>query len=192
MAVKMGVNLYSRYVRPTWERLRSGGRIKLGSKVTIASGAKLDISNGGSIRLGRRSSISHGAILATYGGIISLGDRVSVNPYTILYGHGGLTIGDNVRIAAHTVIVPSNHRFDDPTRPIKNQGMSQIGITIEDDVWIGANVVVLDGSTIGRGCVVGAGSVVRGRLEPNGIYVGSPARRVGCRGAVERTDGVAP
>ena len=59
---------------------------------------------------------------------------------------------------------------------------SRGGIIIEDDVWIGANVVVLDGAILRRGSVVGAGSVVREELPPYSINVGSPTRVVGFRG----------
>ncbi len=58
---------------------------------------------------------------------------------------------------------------------------SRGGIVVEDDVWIGANTVILDGAVLGRGCVVGAGSVVRGILAPLSENVGSPTRVIGTR-----------
>jgi acetyltransferase-like isoleucine patch superfamily enzyme len=112
---------------------------------------------------------------------VSIGDGSSVNPYCVLYGHGGLTIGEEVRIAAHSVVVPSNHTFSDRSVPIGRQPIVARGIRIEDDVWIGAGVKILDGVVIGTGCVVGAGSVVTRSLEPNGVYVGIPARRIRSR-----------
>jgi acetyltransferase-like isoleucine patch superfamily enzyme len=112
------------------------------------------------------------------GGHIRLGYRCRVNPYSILYGHGGLSIGDYVRIAAHCVIVPANHGIALDEGLIAEQPMSKRGIRIGNDVWLGAGVRVLDGSVIGDGCVVAAGAVVRGELEPYGIYAGVPARLV--------------
>lgn len=181
LAIPMGSSFYEKQIKPKWEWLRSGGKVDIGAKSRVAFGTVFDLSQNGTVRTGRECVMSRGAIIAPYGGEIVLGDRVSVNSYTILYGHGGLTIGNDVRIAAHCVIVPANHRFDDPNLPIKRQGMSQLGITIEDDVWIGANVVVLDGTHICKGCVIGAGSVVRGHLEPMTIYAGSPTRKIGSR-----------
>lgn len=98
--------------------------------------------------------------------------------YTV---RGGVKIGNGVRIAAHCVIVPSNHIYSDPNEYIYKQGMSCKGITIEDDVWIGAGVKVLDGITIAKGCVIGANAVVSKSTEPYGIYVGVPAKKIKSR-----------
>ena len=76
------------------------------------------------------------------------------------------------------MIVPSNHIFSNPYEYIYKQGLSCIGITIEDDVWIGAGVKVLDGVIIRKGCVIGANSVVTHSTEEYGIYVGVPARKI--------------
>lgn len=136
---------------------------------------------GGKIIIGNNCELRSGAKLLTHGGNITLGTNCSVNPYTILYGGKNLTIGNNVRIAAHCVIIPSNHNYEDPTIPIVKQGLSGKGITIEDDVWLGCGVKVLDGVTISKGCVIGAGSVVTKSTEPYGVYVGVPARRIKLR-----------
>jgi acetyltransferase-like isoleucine patch superfamily enzyme len=144
----------------------------------VALGARLDTALGGRIVLGARCEINAGAVLATYGGVIELGDDCSVNPFSVLYGHGGLRLGRGVRVAAHCVLVPANHVFADPTVPIYRQGLTTEGITIEDDVWLGAGVRVLDGVRIARGCVIAAGAVVTGPTEPGGIYGGVPARRL--------------
>jgi acetyltransferase-like isoleucine patch superfamily enzyme len=122
-------------------------------------------------------------MLITYGGDIDIGVNCSVNPYCVLYGLGGLKIGDNVRIAAHTVIVPANHTFDDPSIPICRQPETKKGIIIEDDVWIGAGCRILDGVRIGRGSVIGAGSVVTKSIPEMSVAVGVPARVIRRRGA---------
>jgi acetyltransferase-like isoleucine patch superfamily enzyme len=86
-----------------------------------------------------------------------------------------------VRIATHVVIIPANHVFTNPDLPICRQGLTCKGVTIEDDVWIGCNVTVLDGAHIGRGSVIAAGSVVRGRVEPWSVMGGVPARVIKMR-----------
>lgn len=175
------------------QRLRRGARrlytlayatiadVKIGPHAIVMPGAVLKDDKGGSLTIGAGSVIHHGAMLLPYGGFIRIGRRCSVNPYCVLYGHGGLFIGDNVRIAAHCVIVPANHGIALDGGLIADQPLSKRGIRIGDNVWIGAGVRVLDGADIGEGCVVAAGSVVRGRLEPNGIYAGVPAKLVRMR-----------
>ena len=69
-----------------------------------------------------------------------------------------------MRIAAHCTIVPSNHIYTNPNEFIYKQGLSRQGIIIEDDVWIGSGVRVLDGVIIRKGCVIGANAVIVGKI----------------------------
>ncbi|MNG32136.1 Virginiamycin A acetyltransferase [compost metagenome] len=69
-----------------------------------------------------------------------------------------------------------NHVFSDKTKPIKEQGIYRQGITIEDDCWIGSNVTILDGVTIGTGSVVAAGAVVTKDVPPYSVVGGVPAK----------------
>jgi acetyltransferase-like isoleucine patch superfamily enzyme len=115
-------------------------------------------------------------LLLPSGGSIRMADDCSVNPYSVLYGHGGLTIGNGVRIAAHCVIVPSNHIIDQPQTPIYQLGTTAEGIHIEDYVWIGCGVRILDGVTIGRNSVIAAGAVVSKSIPPDSIAGGVPAK----------------
>lgn len=154
---------------------------KTGSNAIVMRGAVLNREHGGAISLGPGTVVHRGAMLLPYGGFIRLGKRCRVNPYSVLYGHGGLTVGDYVRIAAHCVIVPSNHGIALDGGLIADQPLTRRGIRIGNDVWLGAGVRVLDGAVIGDGCVVAAGAVVRGELEPSGIYAGVPARLVRMR-----------
>jgi acetyltransferase-like isoleucine patch superfamily enzyme len=142
----------------------------------ISRRAEISIINGGSVSIGPRTRIHQSAMLLTYKGDIRIGANCSVNPYAILYGEGGLIIGDGVRIAAHTVIIPSNHNFKDPDVPIFRQGHTQKGVVIGDDVWIGTHCTILDGVTVGNGCVIGAGSVVTKSIPEYSVVAGVPAR----------------
>lgn len=123
----------------------------------------------------------------TKGGRIQIGKACSIHSFCVIYGAGGVTIGDHVRMATHTVVVGGNHGFDDPEQPIHAQEGTKKGITIGDDVWIGAGVIILDGVTIGPHAVIGAGSVVTKDIPADSIAYGTPANVVRKRGEKEKT-----
>ena len=144
--------------------------------VRIYENVVFDTMYGGSITIGKKCELLNGVLLMTYGGTIEIGNNCSINPYSIIYGHGNLKIGNNVLIAAHTVIIPANHIFSDPSNSINSQGLTKLGIVIEDDVWIGAGCKILDGVTIGRGSVIAAGAVVNKDVASYTIVGGVPAK----------------
>ena len=116
-------------------------------------------------------------------GDVIIGNGTTINSGNVLYTGNGIQIGKAVAIAANCTFAPTNHEFKSCDIPIVEQGFkpSKGGIVIEDDVWIGANCVFLDGTIIRKGAVVGACSVVRGELEAYGIYVGNPIHKTGER-----------
>lgn len=138
------------------------------------------------IRIGPRTMIDAFVKLKAVGGMgeLVIGEDCAINSGTVIYTGNGVKIGDAVLIAANCTLAPTNHAFADRSRRIRDQGFlpSKGGIIIEDDVWLGAGVIVLDGTVIERGCVVAAGAVVRGRLDAYSIYAGVPATRTGARG----------
>lgn len=154
--------------------------ITIGANVSISSHVSLICHDKySSIEIGSNSLVKPYAMLMTYpGGRIRLGNNCSINPFCVLYGHGGLDIGDNVRIATHCVMIPANHNFDQLDRPITSQGVSKLGIKIGNDVWIGASVTILDGCEIGSGAVIGAGAVVTKNVAPNTVVGGVPAKLI--------------
>ncbi len=99
-----------------------------------------------------------------------------------LYGGGGLSIGHHCNIAAHTVFATVQHDDNVLEGPMSATGISG-PITLEEDVWIAANVTIAMNTRIARGCVIGANAVVLRDTEPMGVYVGVPARRLRDRGA---------
>jgi virginiamycin A acetyltransferase len=144
-----------------------------------------DSIRGTTIRIGEFSVIDAFVKIKPAGGIghISIGNHCYINSGCTLYTGNGITIGNNVMLAANVVLAPTNHGYQSRKTPIRLQGYgpSKGGIRIDDDVWIGSNASILDGSVIGTGCVIGAGSTVRTSLEPYGIYVGNPVRLIGER-----------
>lgn len=117
------------------------------------------------------------------GGNVTIGNNASFNHNVFIVGGSdlGVTIGSNVLIGPNVVIRSSDHIFADSKIPIREQGHIHGTIIIEDDVWLGANVVVTKNVKIGRGSVIGAGSVVTKNIPEYSIAVGVPAKVVGTR-----------
>ena len=158
--------------------LGNGRNVSLGPGTLVEAGAVLDLQLGGSIDLGGGAQIRRGAVLAPWGGFIRMGKDCSVNSYSIVYGHGGFTAGDFVRIAAHCVAIPANHGIAALDVPICKQPVTQKGIRLGSDIWIGAGATLLDGIQIGNGAVVAAGAVVTHDVEAGTIVGGVPAREL--------------
>lgn len=149
--------------------------LKIGKNNRIGS-CNFSFRGDGSISIGNCCDVDEGVLIRTYGGRIYIGSNVSINAYTFLHGGGGVSIGNNVRIASHVSIISANHVFSSVNILIKDQGETKIGIFIEDDVWIGTGVRILDGVKIKRGSVIGAGSVVNRDVDEYCVYAGVPAK----------------
>lgn len=139
-------------------------------------------SRGTKITIGAHCRIEPFALIRCVGGMgdVELGEHCYVNPNCVLYSGNGIRLGNNVLLAPGVQLVPTNHEYSRRDVPIRLQGFrpSRGGIEIGDDVWIGANTVVLDGARIGAGAIIGAGSVVMGDIPPYEIWGGSPIRKL--------------
>jgi acetyltransferase-like isoleucine patch superfamily enzyme len=162
--------------------LQGTQRIFVGDDVIIEQFVGMSVVCGGEIHVGNGCELRCFSRLEAHDGIIRLGARCSVNPFTLLSGYGGLTIGDDVRIGSHCVVLSSMHRFESIDLVIREQGIAESPTVIEDDVWIGSGCKILGGVRIGYGSVVGAGTVVNRDLPPMSIASGVPARVTGTRG----------
>jgi acetyltransferase-like isoleucine patch superfamily enzyme len=146
---------------------RLGGSLSLADNVYVAESAAVYCDE---LRMGERSYIAAHAYVT---GRIALGSDTTINPFSAVRGR--VTIGDGVRIGAHSSLLAFNHGTA-PGQPIFRQPHTSLGITIGDDVWIGSNVTVLDGVTIGPHSIIGAGAVVTKDVPANTIAAGNPAR----------------
>jgi acetyltransferase-like isoleucine patch superfamily enzyme len=163
------------------QALLSRGALTFGRKPRIFHLTQFRLGSG-TIAIGDKLSVRSGVVIDAQDGRIEIGDHVSLNDHVVLLGHGGITIGNEVRIAANVVVASFDHNFDDVSKPIRFQGVTDKPIVIDGDVWIGAGAKILGGSHIGHGCVIGANAVVKGPTIPFGIYVGNPARLLKMRG----------
>lgn len=163
--------------------LEGRDRIRIGSEARIEAGAviRANTADPRGVSVGAGASVKEYAVLNANEGHVELGPRAWLGPHCLVYGNGGVSIGADVLIAAHTTISTVSHVTERTDVPINAQGIHCAPIVIEDDVWIGLNVSVLQGVTIGTGAIVGAGAVVTRDVPPGAIAMGVPARVVGHR-----------
>ena len=144
-----------------------------------------DSMRGSRIIIGANSMIDSFVKIKPVGGAgdVIIGSHTYINSGCVFYSGNGIKIGDHVAIAANCTLAPVNHAYQDREQLISAQGFlpNKGGVVIEDDVWIGANCVILDGAILRTGVVVAAGSIVRGELKAYGIYAGFPLQLKGLR-----------
>jgi len=152
-------------------RLAYADHIRLGKNVYLDQGVYLHALPGG-ISIGDNTFVMHHTMLHVFNfrdlprAGITIGKNCFIGEYNVIRGQGGVQLGDGVYTGPMVQIVAVNHVYSDPNRPIREQGITAAGIVIEDDVWLGAGAKILDGVTIGRGSVIGAGAVVVNDIPP--------------------------
>jgi len=169
--MKSWVRTLQRYAVPRFVAslvfyLRDGVKISLSSRVQLS----------GNIRFGRHSVVKPYSIVQTSGGCITFGSHCAISSFNhIATGQADVVAGDYVRIGPNVTFVATTRNYRDKSRPVIDQGYSDRGITIGNDVLIGAGAVLVDGCEIGDGAIIGVGSVVTGRVAAYSVVFGSPA-----------------
>lgn len=139
--------------------------------------AKAEVELSRNLKLGKGVQIGSFCKIKSVRGPLEIGDNTHIASACFISSHsGGLYIGKDVLVGPKVSIMASNHRYDRVDIPIRLQGQSSKGATIGNNVWLGAASVILDGSNIGDGVVVSANSVVSGKIPPNVIIHGNPAK----------------
>ena len=124
--------------------------------------------------LGQKSVIESYSCINNAVGDVVIGDHTRIGLHNTIIGP--VTIGSHVNLAQGITVTALNHNFEAPERRIDEQGVSTQQVTIGDDIWIGANAVVLPGVTIGNHCVIAAGAVVAKDVPPHSLVAGVPAK----------------
>ena len=124
--------------------------------------------------MGRKSVIESYCCINNAVGDVTIGDNTRIGIHCTIIGP--VCIGNNVNLAQGITVTALNHNFADTSRRIDEQGISTNPVVIGDDVWIGANAVILPGVTIGRHVVVAAGAVVTKDVPSYCVVAGVPAK----------------
>ncbi|MGC1308915.1 MAG: acyltransferase [Phormidesmis sp.] len=164
--------------------LRHPNRISLGDRVAIDDYGLLDASGAGEagITLGDDVIVSRNCVIQGKTAAVTIGHSTDIGCNVIITANGGISIGNSVLIAGNCYIGGGRYKTDRLDIPMMKQGLYTKGpVVIGDDVWLGTGATVLDGVQIGKGCIVGAGSVVTKNLPDYAIAVGVPAKVIKIR-----------
>jgi acetyltransferase-like isoleucine patch superfamily enzyme len=178
-----GVLLIGRNVK-----IRSAHKLVVGRNFVLEDSCELNCNCVSKMVFGNNVTIGSKAIIRPsniYGGAVGqgliVGDNSNIGPYAYIGCSGLISIGNNVMISPRVSIYAENHNFQNPDVIMKDQGVTRQKVTIEDDCWIASNSIILAGVTVGKGSVIGAGSVVTKDVPAFSIVAGNPAKIIKSR-----------
>ena len=145
-----------------------------GKHSVIHRSARMDTPPYRKFSLGDYSVIESFACINNAVGDVMIGDHTRVGLHNTIIGP--VIIGNHVNLAQSITVTALNHIFEDSDKRIDEQGVSTSAVIIEDDIWVGANAVILPGVTIGHHSVVAAGAVVTKDVPPHSLVAGVPAK----------------
>ena len=161
--------------RPRWYvRLLAPLYQHRGKHSVIHRSVRMDTPPYRQFSLGDYSIVESFACINNAVGDVIIGDYTRIGLHNTIIGP--VTIGSHVNLAQGITVTALNHNFEDTEKRIDEQGVSTTPVVIDDDVWIGANAVILPGVHIGNHCVVAAGAVVTKDVPPHSLVGGVPAK----------------
>lgn len=160
--------------------LRAAGQ-SIAASATFGPRVQLKIAPEARLRIGVHVQVLHDSwLIAHPGDTLAIEDDVFISQHCTV--SGSVRIGRGTLLGGFVTVIDGNHRFDDPGRPIREQGGEQRAIDIGEDVWIGTNAVILQGVRIGDGAVIAANATVTKDIPPGAVAGGTPARVLRQRG----------
>lgn len=154
------------------KHITCGKNVKFEDYAEIQGLSKDGIILGNNVTIGRETMIRPSSYYGKdLGQGLVIGNNSSIGPHGYVGCSGKVVIGNNVMFGPKCSLFAENHVFSNSNETIKSQGVVQKGITVEDDCWIGSNVVILDGVTIGSGSVIGAGTIVTKDIPAKSIVI---------------------
>jgi acetyltransferase-like isoleucine patch superfamily enzyme len=156
--------------------LHLGKTVNIGDNVEINALSREGIRMGNNVSIHRNTIIECTGVIRSIGIVLIIGNNVGIAQNCFIQVRGKVVIDDDVIIGPGVSLFSENHNFSDPDKPIRDQGETRIGISIEEGVWIGAGATVLDGVIIGRHSIIAAGSIVNKNIPAYSIVAGIPAK----------------
>jgi acetyltransferase-like isoleucine patch superfamily enzyme len=153
-----------------------GRNITFENHVSIDGYAKNKLVFGNNVKIGEHSWVSCTSHFSKYGQGFTIGNNSACGKFCEFGAAGGVTIGNDVIMGSYISFHSENHNFNDMTQLIREQGVTSKGISIGNNVWVGAKATFLDGSVVGNNCVVAAGSVIKGVFPDKVVIGGVPAK----------------
>ena len=161
--------------RPRWYvRLLAPLYQHRGKHSVIHRSVRMDTPPYRQFRLGAYSVVESFACINNAVGDVIIGDYTRIGLHNTIIGP--VTIGSHVNLAQGITVTALNHNFEDTNQHIDEQGISTTPVSIGDDVWIGANAVILPGVHVGNHCVIAAGAVVTKDVPAHSLVAGVPAK----------------
>lgn len=157
-------------------QIKSGSNLILEDNVNLNALSESGIALGNNVTVAKNSVLQCTGVIANKGVGIVIGNNSAIGADSYLGGQGGIQIGNDVIMGPGVKIFSENHNYRDSSLVIRKQGVTRSGVKINNNCWIGAGVIILDGVEIGSGCVIAAGSVVTKLIPPNSIVAGIPAK----------------
>ncbi|HUR11416.1 MAG TPA: DapH/DapD/GlmU-related protein [Flavitalea sp.] len=162
-------------------KITMGKTIIIGDHVEINGLCKKGITIGNNVSIHRNTIIECTGVLSKLGEGLAIGNNVGIAQNVFIQVRGFVQIGSNSMFGPGSSLFSENHCHDLTGIPMIKQPTIRKGVIVEDDVWVGAKAVILDGVTIGKGSIIAAGCVVLHDVPAYSIVAGVPGRIIGCR-----------
>lgn len=153
-----------------------GKNVTIEKHTTIDGYASQKIIFADGVKIGAYSLVTCTSHLSNFGKGLQMGKNSAIGDFTHFGASGGIEIGSDVIMGSYISFHSQNHNFKDPSKLIREQGVTSKGIKIGNNIWVGAKVTFLDGCVVGNNCVVAAGAVVNDIFPDNVVIGGVPAK----------------
>ena len=152
-------------------KITRGSKVKMSLPALVPASCELDVRKGGSLIIGKRiHALPNGRIAVRNGGKVTIGDNFYMNSGCIITAHESVIIGNDVEFGPYVCVYDQDHDFR-AEGGLKSKKFKTAPVVIGNNVWIGANTIILRGTEIGDNSVIGAGSVIKGKYPAGSVVV---------------------